>query len=60
MLVVKATLNQLGDQKTRDHKENINPNEAAFHAIWKGMKRHNGQNRHGPQSVDVGTVMCTV
>ena len=60
MLFVKATLNQPGDQKTRDHKENINPNEAAFHAIWKGMKCHNGENRHGPQSVDIGTVIDTV
>ena len=60
MLFVKATLNQLGDQKTRYHKENINPNEAAFHAIWKGMKCHNGENRHGPQSVDIGTVIDTV
>ena len=60
MLVVKATLNQPGDQKTRDHKENINPNEAAFHAIWKDMKCNNGENRHGPQSVDIGTVIDTV
>jgi len=46
---------QAGDQEAREDEEDVHPDVAAREAQF-GVVEEDGQDRHGPQSVDIGAV----
>ena len=46
-----------GDQKTRDHEEDIDADEAAGQRQRKGVKDQNQHHRDGAEAIDIGPIL---
>ena len=51
--VIKTFQNNCRNQKTRDHKEHVNADEATFNPRREGMKTNDQQDRYSSQSIYV-------
>jgi hypothetical protein len=47
-VALNFTIDNSGDQVTRDHEKNIDPDESTAESFGEGMEEHDRQNRERP------------
>jgi hypothetical protein len=56
-MLIQLARNDAGDQKSGNHEEDINADEAARHCFREGMKVHHQHHGDGPQAVNIRPIL---